>query len=103
MANRTLMPLEPSLVIERKVKGGKLFRLRISNIESSRFIQLTGDFFLEPEEGIDAIEACLTECLEVPDKREAERRLTRTIAESQIQIVGFEARDIIDALWEARS
>ncbi len=97
------MPSEPSLVIERKVEGGKLFRLRVTNIEGSPSIQLTGDFFLEPEEGIDIIEGCLVECLEAPDKREAERKLRRAITESQIQILGFEAKDIVDALWEARS
>lgn len=92
----------PSHVIERKVKGGKLFRLRLIDIDDKPSVQLTGDFFLEPEEGMEIIECCLAECLAVSDKKEAERRLSLAITRANLLISGFEAIDIIDALWEAR-
>ena len=92
-----------SHVIERKVKGGKLLRLRFFDVDEMRSIQLTGDFFLDPEEGIDIIESCLIECLAISDKYEAETRLSLVITEAHLIISGFEASDIIDALWEAKS
>jgi len=92
----------PSHVIERKVKGGKLFRLRLIDVDDRRSVQLTGDFSLEPEEGIEILESCLSECLYISDKGEAERRLSLAITGSHLQIFGFEAIDIIDALWEVR-
>lgn len=92
----------PPLVIERKVKGGKLFRLKINWSEDAPSFQLTGDFFMEPEEGIEIIERTLADCLSLSDKGEAERRLAATIALNDISISGFEAKDLIDALWEAK-
>ena len=92
----------PSLVIGRKVKGGKLFRLKIARSDESLSVQLSGDFFLEPEEGIDVVEACLAGCLALSNKSEAEQRLAEAIANAKLRISGFGAGDVIDALWEAR-
>lgn len=91
-----------SLVIERKVKGGKLFRLRVITSDESFIIRLTGDFFLEPDEGLDIIERNLVDCFALSDKEEAKQKLTETISRANIRISGFDIVDIIDALWEAK-
>ena len=52
-----------SLIIERKVEGGKLFRLRVTRSRGAFSVRLTGDFFLEPEEGIEIVEATSADCL----------------------------------------
>ncbi len=90
------------LIIERKVKGGKLFRLKVDRSDDAFSVQLTGDFFLEPEEGIEVIECTLADCLALSDKREAEKKLAEAIAKARLRISGFEVADVIDALWEAR-
>lgn len=92
-----------SLVIERKVKGGKLFRLRVNRSDEAISVQLTGDFFLEPDEGMAIVERELADCLRLTSKREAENRLAEAIALAELHITGFEVADIIDALWEAKS
>jgi hypothetical protein len=92
-----------SLVIERKVRGGKLFRLRVIKSDCATSVQLTGDFFLEPDEGITIIERELAVCLGLADRKDAEQRLAETIAQAELLITGFEVNDIIDALWEAKS
>ena len=92
-----------SLVIERKVAGGKLFRLRIRPSDEGFSVQLTGDFFLDPEEGIEIIESCLVDCMPLSDRDEAERRLDESMAKAHLQIIGFGAGDLVDALWKARS
>lgn len=85
---------------ERKVRGGKLFRLRIELAGGrARSAVLTGDFFLEPEEGIDVIEKILVKAYSAPDSRTAERLIedgTRGLT-----ITGFSARDLVGALEEA--
>jgi hypothetical protein len=91
------------LVIERKVKGGKLFRLRINSVYGSISVQLTGDFFLEPDEGITIIEQELAVCLGLANREDAEQRLAEKIAQAGLHVIGFEVKDIIDALWEAKS
>jgi hypothetical protein len=92
-----------SLMIERKVKGGKLFRLRVNRSGNAVSVQLSGDFFLEPDEGIAIVEGELANCLNLTNRREAEIRLADVIARSEIRITGFEVSDIIDALWEVKS
>ncbi len=92
-----------SRVIERKVAGGKLFRLRIRRSDEGISVQLTGDFFLDPEEGIGIIESCLADCMALSDREEAECRLDESMTKAHLQIIGFGARDLVDALWKARS
>ena len=92
-----------SIVIERKVKGGKLFRLRINNTDEAISVQLTGDFFLEPDEAMVVIERELADCLRLTSRKEAEQRLAEAIDQAGLRITGFGVVDIIDALWEAKS
>jgi hypothetical protein len=92
-----------SLIIERKVEGGKLFRLRVTQTEGGVSVRLTGDFFLEPEEGIEIIESTLAECLALSDRSEAERRMSDSITNGDLRITGFDSKDLIDALWEAKN
>jgi hypothetical protein len=106
MGERTITPdtaTMSSLVIERKVKGGKLFRLRVIRSDGVISVQLTGDFFLEPDEGISIIERELSLCLGLPKREVAEQRLAERIAQAGLLVTGFEVSDIIDALWEAKS
>jgi hypothetical protein len=92
-----------SFIIERKVEKGKLFRLKVSRVEDRISVQLSGDFFLEPDESIAVVEGELANCLKLTNRREAEIRLAEVIARSEIRITGFEVSDIIDALWEVKS
>jgi|GEM_PF-916231 len=92
-----------SLVIERKVKGGKLFRLRINKTDEVISVQLTGDFFLEPDDAMVVIERELADCLKLTSRKDAEHRLAQAIDQAGLRITGFGVVDIIDALWEAKS
>jgi hypothetical protein len=92
-----------SIVIERKVKGGKLFRLRINEMDEAISVQLTGDFFLDPDEGMAIIEQELADCLRLTSRKDAEHRLAEAIDQAGLRIMGFGVVDIIDALWEAKS
>ena len=87
-------------LVERKVRGGKLFRLRVAFIgDRPGKVVLTGDFFLEPEEGIDALEAALLSAYLAPDPKTAGKIID--VASNGLMITGFSTGDLVDALEEA--
>lgn len=80
-----------------KVSGGKLIRVdfEVSEGTISSF-SLTGDFFLYPEAGVDLINQSLTGC--PLDTEEIIRRIENTISSNSMGVVGFEAKDIAQAI-----
>lgn len=92
----------PAKVVVRKVRGGKLFRLRLDPSVQGREVTLDGDFFVHPEEGLQRVEAHLRSCLGMRDEQNAMRYLKRKLEEDSIEIIGADAADLISALWEAR-
>ncbi|MEM0449604.1 MAG: hypothetical protein QW520_07280 [Methanomassiliicoccales archaeon] len=85
--------------VVRKIDGGKLFRLTL--LPTGK-VRLHGDFFLYPEERIEAIEEWLECCLTMPDKTSAKRYLEKEIDEEKITILGVDVQHLIDALWRAK-
>jgi hypothetical protein len=87
-------------LVERKVRGGKLFRLRVSLVEGkAKHVGLTGDFFLEPEGGIEVLEEALLEAYLSTD--EATARWLIDEAASGLTLTGFSSSDLVEALKEA--
>ncbi len=81
----------------RKVSGGKLLKVRVSSeggvLEE---VRITGDFFVSPEEAVDAIEGALrgahvSRIGEVV-RREAESR--------EAVFLGFSLRDLVEMIEE---
>lgn len=89
-------------VVVRKSGGGKLFRLRYDPSVAGGEVRLDGDFFLHPEEGLEALERHLRSCLGIAVEESAIRYLKGKLDEDKIQIIGADATDLISALWEAR-
>ena len=46
-------------VVTEKVTGGKLVRIKVEFTDSIRTLQISGDFFLHPEETLEALEKAL--------------------------------------------
>ncbi len=98
MGGRSIGGTEERLV-ERKVRGGKLFRLRVSfDGSEAKRVELTGDFFLEPEEGIEVLEAALLKAYSVPDEGTAQRVIED--AARGLTLTGFSSGDLVEALME---
>jgi lipoate-protein ligase A len=91
---------QKEILVERKVHGGKLFRLRIhlSKGKADGAI-LTGDFFLEPEEGIERLERAIATAYASADADEARAVLDK--AAEGLLITGFSTDDLVEALEEA--
>lgn len=93
----------------KKVVGGKLLRVKTQfevypDIQSSRMVesvQLTGDFFLHPEDAVSALEKSLVGLPVDADRGVFLERLNAAIQESGAQLVGFSADDIVDTLLES--
>ena len=86
----------------RKVKGGKLVRVRlIHDGESVRSVRITGDFLLHPEETLLDIEMGLCG-IPIKGGRDSFLRVVNDAAERRnAQFIGFSAEDIVDLLEEA--
>ncbi|HUV24111.1 MAG TPA: hypothetical protein VMW26_01650 [Methanomassiliicoccales archaeon] len=87
---------------ERKVKGGKLVRVRlIHDGEMIRSVRITGDFLLHPEETLVDIEMGLFG-IPLDGGRDFFLEVVNGIAaERNAQFIGFSAEDIADLLEEA--
>jgi hypothetical protein len=92
----------PKKVVVRKVKGGKLFRLTLSQSPDKIEVMLDGDLFIHPEEGLEEIERLLAQCSIMDQERYAARFLQSKLEEGSIQIIGADAAELVSALWEAK-
>jgi lipoate---protein ligase len=77
--------------ITEKVPGGKLVRVKVDFGEKINSLQITGDFFLHPEDMIEEIEKGLVGC-SVGD--ELQEKIQQVISQHNIELIGFSAEDI---------
>ena len=84
--------------VERKVRNGKLIRLNID--EEHGRVQLSGDFFMSPEEGLALVEDALSEGLREPGR--ARNVLEKTVRVNKLVFLGFRVQDLLEMLQEAR-
>lgn len=90
-------------VATKKVIGGKLLRVKtvISDDAVVESVQLTGDFFLHPEDAIDVLEKSLIELPIDSSRAVFLEKLNTAIHESGAELVGFSAEDIVDTFLES--
>ena len=84
-----------------KVPDGKLVVAKVSYGESFEKVELTGDFFVYPEEGVYAIESELTGFYTGTDQAEMAGIIKAVVEEQQIQLVGVDPESIARVVKEA--
>jgi hypothetical protein len=77
---------------EEKVPGGKLVRV---TVRPGGRIEITGDFFLHPEESIALIEDALSRLNGTWQAGEIERLLNSLIAETNMELIGVDVPVIV--------
>jgi hypothetical protein len=82
----------------RKVKGGKLVKLRLD--EESHRVAIHGDFFLHPEESVYALEDLLSEIPPSSGEEEVAIKVANLLQNLGAQPVGFSARDLASLFKE---
>jgi lipoate-protein ligase A len=80
-------PAHREFVMEVKVPGGKLARLRIG-LDGA--VRLSGDFFVYPEEGIFLIEKVLSDLQGDEPLDAVESAIKAIVEENRIQLVGLD-------------
>lgn len=84
-----------------KVPGGKLVRVELFYGDRIEQVRITGDFFLHPEEALEAIEAALTGVPLPPDNAALTARLAAVLAEQGATLFGAAPADLVTALTAA--
>jgi len=82
-------------VAELKVKGGKLVRVKIAHEGNIVFqVQITGGFFIHPEEGLDVIERALVGLRVSVSAGDVEALVNEIVTKGNITIMGFSPNDL---------
>lgn len=80
---------------ELKVKGGKLLRARITHDGAAvRKVEITGDFFMHPEEGLQSIEDSMVDMRVKTSAGEIEKLIAGVVEREGIELVGFSPSDL---------
>jgi lipoate-protein ligase A len=86
---------------ESKVSGGKLIKVRVSFDEEIRKVEISGDFFLHPEEAIESLEEALVGIRIPTTEEEVRGRLDTAIDALGTKLIGFSSQDLARSLIEA--
>ena len=81
-------------IITEKVPGGKLVRLKVDFDKVINSVQITGDFFLHPEEAVEKLERCLIGCAAAEPEARFAQKLNAAIAANSITLIGVSAEDL---------
>ncbi len=85
----------------KKVQGGKLVRVKILADEYISDIQISGDFFLHPEEAITHIEHNLKNLHKQTPSGEITARIEATLAKNNGAFVGIIPTDLTEVIQQA--
>ncbi len=80
--------------VEEKVPGGKLVRVSVTEGPARR-VEITGDFFMHPEEGNALIEYVLSRLGGAEPADVVERQLQRAVEEAGIELIGVDVPTIV--------
>jgi lipoate-protein ligase A len=85
----------------KKVTGGKLVRVKIKADEYINDIQISGDFFLHPEDAIIQVEQNLRNLHRDTTPEEITARINNTLAKENGAFIGLSAEDLTETIIEA--
>lgn len=91
------LTLKRNFVFTLKSQGGKLFRVKF-NLTNNIIInlQITGDFFIYPENALEIIERELEGC--DLDYEKIVKTFEETTQLNKISVIGFTAKDLANAI-----
>lgn len=86
-----------------KVIGGKLLRVKVEFDSVFKRVQITGDFFAHPEDGIEEIEKSLFGLETSKDENFLTLKIKEVTEKNKLTLVGISAEDIARNLKKATS
>lgn len=88
-------------VATEKVPGGKLLRIKVDYSDKIERVQITGDFFLHPEDKLLLIEESLRGLKTDEEEARIADIVNNVVASSSIQLVGIDPQSIARTLKRA--
>ena len=86
---------------EEKIEGGKLVKIKVEYDSKVRFIQILGDFFVHPEEGIELIEKVLVGIPVNESEEQISEEIKEVVQNEKIQLIGITPQAIASVLKKA--
>lgn len=86
---------------QKQVSGGKFVRIKLIANEYITDLQITGDFFLHPEESISQIEQNLKNLHVQTSEEEIEERIHATLAKNKANLIGVSPADLAQLIHRA--
>lgn len=87
----------------KKIPGGKLLRLKIEANETIEKINITGDFFLHPEDTLPEIEKSLIGLPAQSSPQEITQKVEEVLVAKSATFVGIASTDIAQLISETLS
>lgn|SRR3989338_4169912 len=81
---------------EEKIPEGKLLRVKVELSDKTEIlkVQITGDFFIHPEEKLKLIEEMLSSIDSKSSEEQLNDMISRIILNNQIQLIGIDSEAI---------
>ncbi|MDE1860795.1 MAG: biotin--protein ligase [Candidatus Micrarchaeota archaeon] len=86
---------------EMKVPGGKLLAIRVDYSDRIDKIEILGDFFIHPEECLEAIENSLTGIEAASSASEIVEKVDAIVARYDAELIGVNSQAIADTIKSA--
>ncbi len=88
-------------IITEKIPSGKLVRIKIDFDKTINKIQITGDFFLHPEDTIEKLEKSLKGIDVSAAPQLFEQKLSETLLKNNAELIGVTAADLARIIHQA--
>ncbi len=85
----------------KKIVNGKLINILVDYHDTIRKIEISGDFFIHPEEALKEIEEFLIGLDVNSDKEIIEYKLKNFVNIRNIRLIGFDESDLADVIKES--
>ena len=86
---------------KQKVKEGKVVKVEVDCDELIRYVRITGDFFLHPEDILEEIEKSLVGLERNADEVTIVSNILKVIADRDVQMIGISPGSIARLIKEA--
>lgn len=86
--------------MERKIEGGKLVRVKVDYGYIINQIEISGDFFLHPEESLEKIEDALLNIHPNDSLDEISKRIENVVEKYNIKMIGITPKALAEVVKE---
>ena len=86
--------------LQKKIPGGKLIQVKIDSDEIINQVDITGDFFLHPENLLEHIENIFVGAHIPINKEILMEKITHTLKENEASFIGASPEDLVNLVEE---